>query len=123
MGQASTGTAGTFLKSSSVTLGGGMRDQGSTTSPTTAISFDVLWTPLGIQTHDVLSAWTVYGQPVGRPWSPGRVRRPAKKARPITRTYWTRAVRDTRGACIPFPDESAVAGSNAGVIHAAGQDP
>src|SRR3954462_6225791 len=87
MGQASTGTAGTFLKSSSVTLGSGMRHQGSTTSPTTAISFDVLWTPLGIQTHDVLSAWTVYGQPVGRPWSPGRVRRPAKKARPITRSY------------------------------------
>src|SRR3954462_9179608 len=107
MGQASTGTAGTFLKSSSVTLGSGMRDQGSTTSPTTAISFDVLWTPLGIQTHDVLSAWTVYGQPVGRPWSPGRVRRPAKKARPISGSYRTGRTRDTRGAFARFSHDKA----------------
>jgi hypothetical protein len=107
MGQASTGTAGTFLKSSSVTLGGGMRDQGSTTSPTTAISFDVLWTPLGIQTHDVLSAWTVYGQPVGRPWSPGRVRRPAKKARPISGSYRTARTPDSRGGSARLPGNEA----------------
>jgi hypothetical protein len=84
-----------------------MRDQGSTTSPTTAISFDVLWTPLGIQTHDVLSAWTVYGQPVGRPWSPGRVRRPAKKARPIS-------LSDVSGPRHPRRFGALGAGQNAG---------
>jgi hypothetical protein len=84
-----------------------MRDQGSTTSPTTAISFDVLWTPLGIQTHDVLSAWTVYGQPVGRPWSPGRVRRPAKKARPISGSYRTARTPDSRGGSARLPGNEA----------------